>query len=120
MAQVLQPKKDVKKKCRVCGKEKPKVENIWLSKDYIKINDTQMEFWEIYPSGWELVSYSKKRLVRKHYETSFALNPHWLCPNCKKHNLSDYFKVFILLECFSQELKDMGDQTCVKKRIEQS
>ena len=43
MSQVLQPKKDVKKKCRICGKEKPKVESVWLSKDYIKINDTQME-----------------------------------------------------------------------------
>ena len=115
MTQVLQPKKDVKEKCRACGKEKPEVESVWLSKDYKSINDTQKEFWEIYASGWEHVSYPRKRLVRHHYETSFALNQHWLCPDCKKHNLSDYFKVFFLLECFSQELKGMGDQTRAKE-----
>jgi hypothetical protein len=111
MSQVLQPKKEVKEKCRACGKEKPEVESVWLSKEYKKINDTQMDFWEIYASGWELVTSSKKRLVRNHYETSFALDPHWLCPDCRKYNLSEYFKIFFLLEGFSQELKDLRFQT---------
>jgi rubredoxin len=108
MFQELLPKQDVKERCRTCGKEKREVESVWLSKEYKKMNDTQMEFWETYPSGWELVTSSKKRLVRDHYETSFALDPHWLCPECKQHDLSDYFKVFYLLECFSQELNSLN------------
>ena len=119
MAQGPKPEQTVKQRCRSCGKEKPKIENVWLSKDYKKIDDAQMELWEIYPSGWELVSYAKKRLVGKHFETSFGLSPHWLCPDCKKHDLSDYFKVFYLLECFSQELKSSainpGGKTILKR-----
>ena len=108
MVQELRPEHNIKTKCNACGKEKPEIESVWLSKDYKKIDDTHMMFWEIYPSGWELVSSSKRMLVMEHFETSFGLNPHWLCPDCRKHELSDYFKVFFLLECFSQELQSLN------------
>lgn len=108
MVQELRPKQNIKAKCSACGKENLNIENVWLSKDYKKIDDAQMELWEIYPSGWELISSAKKMFIRDHFETSFALKPHWLCPDCRKHDPSDYFKVFFLLECFSQELKSLN------------
>ena len=86
-------------RCKNCGKVKPSGEDKKLALTYHheEARKKRQKSIRVYLSGWESISFSEHRVVKKDSKCYHNLDPYWHCPDCAEDKDNSFYRFIVEL-----------------------